>query len=57
MGGSTKTSEWLEALARKPYALHRELLLHLAARVRAIEALQVPLHDDEEDQRELREAA
>jgi hypothetical protein len=43
-----KTSEWLEALARKPFAYNRELLLHLAERCRAIEALD--LHRDQGDQ-------
>lgn len=33
------TSEWLEALARKPFAYNREFLLNLAERFRAIEAL------------------
>jgi hypothetical protein len=44
-------SEQLEALARRPFALHREILLDLAERFRAIEAVQ-----DEHDQLELREA-
>jgi hypothetical protein len=47
-----RTSDWLEALARQPFALHRELLLDLAERVRAIEAVQ-----DEHVQVEPREAA
>lgn len=34
------TSEWLEHLARRPFAYNRELLLELAACVRAMEALQ-----------------
>jgi hypothetical protein len=33
------TSEWLEALARKPFAYNRELLLDLAERFRAMEAM------------------
>jgi hypothetical protein len=33
-------SEQLEALARKPFALHREILLDLAERFRWIEALE-----------------
>jgi hypothetical protein len=47
-----KTSEWLEALARRPFALHRDILLELAERFRAIEAVQ-----DDHDQLELREAS
>ena len=47
-----RTSEWLEALARRPFALHREILLELAERFRAIEAL-----EEEDLQLELREAA
>jgi hypothetical protein len=47
-----KTSDWLEELARRPFALHRELLLELAERFRAIEAVQ-----DEHDQLEIRDAA
>jgi hypothetical protein len=49
MEDRTKTSERLEALARKPFALHREILLELAERFRAIEAI--------EDEHDLREAA
>jgi hypothetical protein len=33
-------SEQLEALARRPFALHREILLDLAERFRAIEAME-----------------
>jgi len=51
-----RTSEQLESLARKPYALHREILLDLADRFRAIEALE-QLHRDEDDRLELGEAA
>jgi hypothetical protein len=41
MGDKTvPTSEELEALARKPFAPNRGLLLKLAARARAMEALQ-----------------
>jgi hypothetical protein len=47
-----RTSEWLEALARKPFAFNREILLDLAERFRKIEAL-----EDEHDQLELREAS
>jgi hypothetical protein len=47
-----RTSEWLEALARRPWAYNREVLLELAERFRAIEAI-----EDEHDQLELREAA
>jgi hypothetical protein len=47
-----RTSERLEALARRPFALHRELLLHLAERFRAIEAVQ-----DERDRLDLRDSA
>jgi hypothetical protein len=47
-----KTSEWLEALARRPFALHREILLELVERFRAIEAL-----EDDRPQLEIEEAA
>jgi hypothetical protein len=40
MENVTKTSEWLDALARKPFTPNRELLLDLAERFRAIEAVQ-----------------
>lgn len=48
-----RTSEWLETLARRPFALHREILLELAEHFRAIEALD----DDLDGQLELRERA
>jgi hypothetical protein len=48
----SSTSEWLEALARKPFALHREILLDLAERFRKIEAL-----EDDRPQLEIEEAA
>jgi hypothetical protein len=40
-----RTSEWLEALARKPFARNREILLDLAERLRAIEAVLEDEHD------------
>jgi hypothetical protein len=49
-----RTSEWLEALARRPWAYNRELLLDLADRFRAIEALRDHGRADDLD---LREAA
>jgi hypothetical protein len=33
-----RTSEWLEALARRPWAYNRSLLPELAERIRRIEA-------------------
>ena len=36
---TVRTSEQLEALARRPFAYNRELLRELAARARAMEAL------------------
>jgi hypothetical protein len=55
-----RTSEWLETLARKPWAYNRESLLELVERFRAIEALED--HDrararDGRDQLDLGEAA
>jgi hypothetical protein len=53
-----RTSDQREALARKPFALHRDILLDLAERFRAIEALEdlgIRAHEDH-DQRELGEA-
>jgi hypothetical protein len=47
-----RTSDWLEALARRPFAPHREILLDLAERFRAIEAI-----EDNDDQLEIGEAA
>jgi hypothetical protein len=41
-------SEQLEERARRPFAHNRKILLELAARVRALEAV-VHLHGDEED--------
>jgi hypothetical protein len=52
-----KTSEWLEQLARKPFAPNRDILLHLAERVRAIEALDHHRDEDRHDQLDLRDAA
>jgi hypothetical protein len=49
MADATKTSEWLEARARKPYAPNRNILLELAARFRAIEALEHHLQLDEDE--------
>ena len=46
-----RTSDWLEALARRPFALHREILLELAERFRAIEAIE----DDDSLQLDLEE--
>ena len=48
-----RTSERLEALARRPLYPHREILLDLAERFRAIEAIE----DAGDGQLELREAA
>jgi hypothetical protein len=47
-----RTSEWLEALARKPWAYNRPLLLDLAERIRRIEAI-----DDADEQLELESEA
>jgi hypothetical protein len=53
-----RTSSWLEELARRPWAYNRPILLELAERVRAIEALQdhLGIHAHE-DQLDLGEAA
>jgi hypothetical protein len=48
------TSGWLEALARKPFAYNREILLDLSERFRAIEAVG---REEDHDQLELGEAA
>jgi hypothetical protein len=48
-----RTSEWLEALARRPWAYNRPLLLDLAERFRAIEAIEI----GSGDQLEIEEAA
>ena len=37
-----QTSEWLEAIARRPWAYNRSLLLDLAERIRRIEAIDDP---------------
>jgi hypothetical protein len=47
-----RTSEQLEALARRPSAYNREVLLELAERCRAIEAVQ-----EQPDQLDLGEGA
>jgi hypothetical protein len=53
--GQPSTADHLEALARRPLQPRREVLLMLAARLRALEALK---HGEpEHDQLELREVA
>ena len=48
-----RTSERLEALARRPFAHNREILFDLAERFRAIEAIEI----ESDDQLEIEDAA